>query len=410
MTLNIIMRILLTSNGTPFHGSRGGYPDQLKYLIQMFIEAGHTVTMLMWGFSGIKHSGVIHFRDILKVNLLNNETSDPYSQALLDRPEVTFILNQGEPFPRQLKISEINEHIKTSRADIIFFLQDIFVLESATQENLLCPSYIWFPLHYDPIDRPTLGALTKMNAIISLCPSTRTRVINQMKRDTYVVPHIIDFETPLPPTETKDRIRNKFNLENKYVILTIAGNYEQSGRKSIETTLLAFKEFNKLHPESLLWIHAPPLNHPKVYFVEQMMEELDIPKNAYKLTESTLEQITLQKMYKCADVYLCGSSSEGFGIPQLEAQYFGLPVVTTRFGAMEDYCWHGVAVEPSQKCYNTLQQAWWVKPSAENILKGLQKVYDDDIETTGEWVQDEVRTKMSYESVKKQILAIIEKK
>lgn len=404
------MRILLSSNGTPFHGAKGGYPQQLKYLIQMFIEAGHTVTMLMWGVSGIKHSGVLHFRDINNVNILKDESSDPYTQALLDRPEVTFILNQGDAFPRQIKISEVNELIKRSLADVVFFLQDIFLLESMTTENFLCPSYLWFPLHYDPIDRPTLGALTKISGIISLCPSTRTRVVNQLKRDTYVVPHIIEFETPLPPTETKEKIRSKFNLENKYVILTIAGNYEQSGRKSIETTLVAFKEFHKLHPESLLWIHSPTFKHQRVYYIVQMMEELDIPASAYKLTENTLDETTLQKLYKCADVYLCGSSSEGFGVPQLEAQYFGLPVVTTQFGAMEDYCWHGVAVSPSQKCYNTLQQAWWVKPSAENILKGLQKVYDGEIETTGEWVQEEVRSKMSYENVKKQILAIIEKK
>jgi len=84
--------------------------------------------------------------------------------------------------------------------------------------------------------------------------------------------------------------------------------------------------------------------------------------------------------------------------------------VTTKFGAMDDYCWHGVSVPPLQKRFNHLQDAWWVTPSVSGTVEALEKVYKGDIETTSEWVQEEVRTKMSYDNVKNQILAIIEKK
>ena len=172
----------------------------------MFIERGHTVTMVIWSICGIKHTGVLSFKDIVKHNILVNETRDPWSQALLDRPEVTFILGPYEKFPSQIKISDINDFIKRTNAGAIFFLQDIFLLESNTPEMIACPSYLWFPLHYEPIDLPTLNALGKIQNIISLCPSTRERVIKQLKRDTYVVPHIIDFRTELPPNETKEKI------------------------------------------------------------------------------------------------------------------------------------------------------------------------------------------------------------
>jgi glycosyltransferase involved in cell wall biosynthesis len=236
-------------------------------------------------------------------------------------------LGPYEKFPSQIKISDINDFIKRTNAGAIFFLQDIFLLESNTPEMIACPSYLWFPLHYEPIDLPTMNALVKIQNIISLCPSTRERVIKQLKRDTYVVPHIIDFRTELPPNETKEKIRNDFNLKDKYVILTIAGNYEQSGRKSLDTTLLAFDKFQETHPEALLWLHVPALNHAKIYNVQTMIASLGIPEHSVKITETTLDETTLQKVYMCADVYLCGSCSEGFGIPQMEAQYSGLPVV-----------------------------------------------------------------------------------
>jgi glycosyltransferase involved in cell wall biosynthesis len=141
-----------------------------------------------------------------------------------------------------------------------------------------------------------------------------------------------------------------------------------------------------------------------------MIASIGIPESSIKITESTLDEITLQKMYTCADVYLCGSCSEGFGIPQLEAQYFGLPVVTTKFGAMEDYCWHGISVPPAQKCFNRFQDAWWVTPSVEGTVGALENVYQGNLNTTSEWVQEEVRSKMSYDAVHKQLLDIIEKK
>jgi glycosyltransferase involved in cell wall biosynthesis len=194
------------------------------------------------------------------------------------------------------------------------------------------------------------------------------------------------------------------------VILTIAGNYEQSGRKSLDTTLLAFDKFQETHPEALLWLHVPALNHAKIYNVQTMIASLGIPEHSVKITEATLDEITLQKVYMCADVYLCGSCSEGFGIPQMEAQYSGLPVVTTKFGAMDDYCWHGISVPPVQKCFNRFQDAWWVTPSVDGTVDALEKVHQGKLDTTSEWVQEEVRTKMSYDAVHKQVLAIIEKK
>ena len=48
-----------------------------------------------------------------------------------------------------------------------------------------------------------------------------------------------------------------------------------------------------------------------------------------------------------ADVLLHPSRSEGFGMLVLEAQHIGVPVITTRRGAMKDYTMHGVSVSDS---------------------------------------------------------------
>src|SRR6056300_196973 len=101
------MHILLSSNGTPFNGAKGGYPSQLKHLIKMFLDRGHTVTMIIWSLCGVKHTGVLSFRDLVNANVLPNETRDPWSQALLDRSGVSFILGPYEKFPCVIKITDI---------------------------------------------------------------------------------------------------------------------------------------------------------------------------------------------------------------------------------------------------------------------------------------------------------------
>ena len=49
-----------------------------------------------------------------------------------------------------------------------------------------------------------------------------------------------------------------------------------------------------------------------------------------------------------ADVLLHPSRSEGFGMLVLEAQHIGVPVITTRRGAMKDYTMHG-AISASRR-------------------------------------------------------------
>ena len=48
------------------------------------------------------------------------------------------------------------------------------------------------------------------------------------------------------------------------------------------------------------------------------------------------------ELIEMADVLLQPSKAEGFGMPVLEAQLLGTPVVTTKFGAMADFTKYGV--------------------------------------------------------------------
>jgi glycosyltransferase involved in cell wall biosynthesis len=95
----------------------------------------------------------------------------------------------------------------------------------------------------------------------------------------------------------------------------------------------------------------------------------------------------LNAMYNAADVFLLPSQGEGFGIPVLEAQASGCPVIVTDFTAQSELCGGGwkIPVDRIDDLYYTPQgsEQAWIRPSA--IITALETAYesrgDDNLRT-----------------------------
>ena len=66
-----------------------------------------------------------------------------------------------------------------------------------------------------------------------------------------------------------------------------------------------------------------------------MLQIIGVPETSYVLQTDILEANAAWELMLLADTLLMPSKSEGFGLPMVEAQLMGVPVVTTRFGAMK---------------------------------------------------------------------------
>ena len=75
--------------------------------------------------------------------------------------------------------------------------------------------------------------------------------------------------------------------------------------------------------------------------VEFFQDSIGYCKKCQKLTQqlvgidNPIDEHELNKIYNVFDIYVQYANSEGFGMPQLEAAYAGLPVVSTYYSAME---------------------------------------------------------------------------
>ncbi len=151
-------------------------------------------------------------------------------------------------------------------------------------------------------------------------------------------------------------------------------------RKAFGENLLAFSIFAADKPDAVLYLHtenrgssgginlealcqAVGLKPGQVRFVDQYAYRVGIP------------QEVLATLYSSADVLLAASMGEGFGVPVIEAQACGTPVIVSNFTAQPELVGDGWTVE-AQPWWNPLQEAWFCIPSVKHIVEALNASYE----------------------------------
>jgi glycosyltransferase involved in cell wall biosynthesis len=79
-------------------------------------------------------------------------------------------------------------------------------------------------------------------------------------------------------------------------------------------------------------------------------------------------------IYLGSDVLLANTGSEGFGLPILEAQLLGCPVVTTRCTAMLEYLYNGEYIEVMDEKFVYANTSFWYLPDVFDIPVKIMKI------------------------------------
>jgi glycosyltransferase involved in cell wall biosynthesis len=472
------MKILLFSNGNPFFDA-GGYNLQCRYLIQMMKQ------FKQQGWIG-EYFGA--FTSIPNLNYEKNPTPKLASQLIQSQgytPRDPTVF-QGMKFlmdfaGSQSSIQKINKVLCKYNIDIFICLCDLmkFSVPDAKNaspqtiefERFYCPSYCWWPCHYNPIDEYSKNVLQYFDGVITLCPSM-IPIIKDTLPQLHIkyIPHVIDYPEISSSETEKQQLRDKLGLpSDKWICLINAMNYEVSCRKSFDTTLMAFQKFYLQHPDKVfLMIHSSSSNanepikisfeipndfnigdmiyvtipntekkvavqtkkgthipggkyqieykskigvSKEAFSLSKLCQLLEIPSSAYSINQNILSQSELASLYQLSDVLLAPSRSEGFGIPILEAQSIGTPVITTKFLAMEDFTINGISVEPAQDSLNHYQMALWKMPSVQGVTDALETIFswtDSHREKISKLGRYYIKEEMSYLSVAKKFKLLFE--
>ena len=168
-----------------------------------------------------------------------------------------------------------------------------------------------------------------------------------------------------------------FQARGKFIAGMIASNAEPLDRKGWRFAFDAFGRFNEKHDDVRLYIHCDSTKSTGGLNLVQMAEIrgfMPYSPDMWQL-QSCLPAEKMADIYSTIDVLLMPSGGEGFGVPLIEAQACGTPVITTDFTAMSDLVGAGWKIPVVGK-QHTPMNSYWAVPDTDAILDALEEAYD----------------------------------
>jgi len=290
----------------------------------------------------------------------------------------------------------IEFHARSFEADVVISLQDVWLLENwGTPRGFTwCPR---FPIDTHPISSAILKAIDGAHTPLALTQWGRGELLKNGWPQARYIPHGVDTEVYRP--RDQQIARQSQELPDTFTVGMVAANSSYPSRKSFVEILQAWQRWLAGGGEGVLYIHTTltpkrqdGLDFPKL--LETMSEmgppmewsTVDDPEEPrhnratvlfpcqHRMWCHAYDDQALAEIYNCFDVCMHPSMAEGFGIPIMEAQASGVPVITLGCTSMPELTfsgqclpveqwqwepqggWRGVA--PVDKLVEAIQWAW----------------------------------------------------
>ncbi len=251
-------------------------------------------------------------------------------------------------FPKDGRVDDHGEgimpfHAKAFEAEAIITHYDAWVFDPSKHDVPWAP---WYPV--DCEDLPESIATRVQHAAMRIT-QTRHAVDRTERRglDAEYVPAAFDARAYHPRDGAE--MRENLGATGRYLVACVAANSGHAAspsRKSYPQIFEAFKMFLATDPDAVLYLHA----HQKGQIdLAQLAQHHGIEKNVvcampYYLATGAYGADDMAAIYSAADVLLSPSMGEGFGVPIVEAQACGTPVITGDWTSMPEITRTGLAI------------------------------------------------------------------
>jgi glycosyltransferase involved in cell wall biosynthesis len=198
------------------------------------------------------------------------------------------------------------------------------------------------------------------------------------------LPHGIDlncFSQPSPSERIEARSRLGIPRD-AFVVGMVAANVEWvANRKSFPECLMGFAEFHRRRSDTVLYLHTDLEGSlGNGMDLVELIDACGVPADAVLATKlhrlrAGLSAEEIATLMGCFDVLLAPSAGEGFGIPVIEAQACGAPVIVSDFTAQPELAGAGWIIG-GQRRWAPWANSWLFTPNIGEITGALLEAYD----------------------------------
>jgi len=261
---------------------------------------------------------------------------------------------------------------------LVITLMDVWVLSNQHMAEMNLAS--WVPVDHDPVPPKVAEFFKKYGARPIAMSRFGERKLKEAGLEPFYVPHGVDTNI-MKPAEERHAAREKLNIPpDAFVAGMVANNQGFSpARKSFPEVFEAFARFHRRHKDAILYVHAEKMGVRNGLNLEMLAEMFGIADAVRFAPQTEMElgipQTSMAGIFSMMDVLLNPSYGEGFGIPIIEAQACGTPVIVTDFTSMPELCGAGWKVS-GERWYDAGHGAFFMRPSVPKITAALAKAYE----------------------------------
>lgn len=279
-------------------------------------------------FEGLQKTGRYQI-DVLGINYWG----DPHNLPYRIWPVGTNA--QKDPYGRQKVLNMIPQ----MDFDILFLLQDSFIMEFIpklipvlkNKRSKPFKSIVYYPVD-SIVKQGWADNIAPADTLVAYSEFGKNQTLKRIDRpDIEVIPHGVNAAEyhPLPEEEVSAFKKQYFGKYADHFIITNVNRNQQ--RKDIPRTISAFKEFRKIVPKSILYLHMAIKDQGwdlaevcKSYDLD-ITKDVIFPKNFGP--NQGYPRHVLNLLYNCSDVVVSTTLGEGFGLAWMEAMGTRTPVV-----------------------------------------------------------------------------------
>ena len=266
-------------------------------------------------------------------------------------------------------------------ANIVITLKDTFVFNPQAFEGLRwCPLV---PCDHEPAPPQVVERLRYAYRPIAYAPQG-FQALRDVGLDPLYCPH--SYDPLIFHPEPRAEARKFLGLpDDIFIVGTVAVNRGGiPSRKAWAENLQAFALFARAHPDAFYYVHTALCDNG---------EEGGVPLRPLAASLGILDRIIpcnqdiykagypdqyMLALYNSIDVLNAVSLGEGFGIPQLECQACGVPLITSEWAAARDLNFAGWQVEDKRGArirFFDNQGSFVFLPDPEAIAEQLEAAY-----------------------------------